>query len=97
LAFLRVHDQAMMAAKDVVDMPDRRASLLVRLIVQNQGKLSRSKRPHFAEISDQELLAVEAAIQRVIARTRDLDGQFVEELTGAVNSAQDDDDCGPAP
>jgi Fic family protein len=79
LEFLRVYDQAMMAAKGIVDAPDRRLSLLVRLIVQNQGKLSTSKRAHFAEISDQELSAVEAAISRVIRQTRDVNDPFVEQ------------------
>jgi len=70
LEFLGVYDQALIAAKDVVDMPDRRASLLVRLVIQNQGHLSKSKRPQFTEISDMELAAIEAAIQRVVEPTR---------------------------
>ncbi len=61
----------MIAAKDVVDMPDRRASLLVRLVIQNQGCLSKSKRSQFTEISDTELAAIEAAIQRVVDRPRE--------------------------
>ena len=44
-------------------MPDRRASLLVRLILQNKGKLSRAKREQFTELTDDELLAIEAAVQ----------------------------------
>lgn len=70
LEFLGVYDQALIAAKNVVDMPDRRASLLVRLVIQNQGRLSKSKRSQFAEISDTELAAIEAAIQRVVETTR---------------------------
>lgn len=58
-----------MAATDVVYIPDRRASLLVRLVIQNQGSLLKSKRPPFAEISDRELEAIEAAIQRVLAES----------------------------
>jgi hypothetical protein len=51
-------------------MPDRRASLLVRLVIQNHGRLSKSKRSQFTEISDTELAAIEAAIQRVVEPTR---------------------------
>jgi len=67
LEFLGVYDQALIAAKKVVDMPDRQASLLVRLIIQSQGRLSKSKRAQFTEIGDTELAAIEAAIQDVVA------------------------------
>jgi hypothetical protein len=43
-------------------MPNRRASLLIRLILQNKGKLSKSKRTAFPEISDQELDQIERAV-----------------------------------
>jgi len=52
----------MRKALEIVDMPDRRASLLVRLILQNHGKLSRGKRPTFAEIKDDELHRIEDAV-----------------------------------
>ena len=66
LEFLGLYDQALLATKDVVDMPDRRASLLVRLMLQNHGRLSKSKRPQFAEIADTEIAAIEVAIQCVL-------------------------------
>jgi hypothetical protein len=43
-------------------MPDRRASLLVRLVLQNKGKLSMTKRTLFAEINDDELHTIEEAV-----------------------------------
>ncbi len=43
-------------------MPDRRASLLVRLILQKKGRLSQAKRAAFSELSDQEVSAIEAAV-----------------------------------
>jgi hypothetical protein len=46
----------------IVDMPDRRASLLVRLILENKGKLSNSKRTLFAEVSEDELHNIERAV-----------------------------------
>jgi hypothetical protein len=48
---------------NIVDMPDRRASLLVRLIVQNNGWLSGNKREQFAELSDKEVRAIEATVR----------------------------------
>ncbi len=41
---------------------DRRASLLVRLIIQNKGKLSQSKRKMFPKITNKELARIETAV-----------------------------------
>jgi alpha-D-ribose 1-methylphosphonate 5-triphosphate diphosphatase PhnM len=38
--------------------------LLVRLILQNKGKLSKGKRETFSEISDQEIDRIEKAVWR---------------------------------
>ena len=43
-------------------MPNSRASLLVRLILQNRGRLSKTKRGQFSELTDDEIAAIEAAI-----------------------------------
>jgi hypothetical protein len=57
-----VFDAALRAVLHIVDMPNRRASLLVRLILQNRGKLSKGKRATFSEISDQEIERIEAGV-----------------------------------
>jgi len=62
IGFLTVFDAAIRATMDIVDMPDRRASLLVRLILQNNGRLSQGKRGTFAELTDEEISAIEAAV-----------------------------------
>ena len=62
IGFLRVFDGAIRATMDIVDMPDRRASLLVRLILQNNGRLSQAKRTTFSELKDEEISAIEAAV-----------------------------------
>lgn len=67
LEFVAVHDDVLRVVTEIVDMPDRRAGLLVQLLLQNEGKLSKSKRETFAELTDAELLAMETAVQRVIA------------------------------
>ncbi len=61
--FLDVHGRALAAVREVVDMPDRHASRLVRLILQNGGRLSRTKRATFAELTDDEIAAMEAAVR----------------------------------
>lgn len=62
IGFLAVFDTALRATLNIVDMPNRRASLLVRLILQNKGKLSQGKRNTFSEISDREIDRIEKAV-----------------------------------
>jgi hypothetical protein len=62
IGFLAVFDAALRATLNIVDMPNRRASLLVRLILQNKGKLSKGKRVAFSEITDQEIDRIERAV-----------------------------------
>jgi hypothetical protein len=62
IGFLAVFDAALQATLNIVDMPNRRASLLVRLILQNKGKLSKGKRDAFSEITDQEIDLIEKAV-----------------------------------
>ena len=66
IEFVSVYDRAFHAVREIVDMPDRRASLLVRLCMQNGGKLSNSKRKKFAELTDSEIKAMEAAVQEAM-------------------------------
>ena len=63
IEYIAVFDRAFSDVREIVDMPDRRASLLVRLCMQNGGKLSKSKRKNFAELTDSEIAAMETAIQ----------------------------------
>jgi Fic family protein len=63
ISFLRFFDRALRSVMEVADMPNQRASLLVRLIHQNKGKLSKGKRQQFAELSDDEISQIESAIQ----------------------------------
>jgi hypothetical protein len=50
---------------EIVDMPNQRAALLVRLIHQNNGKLQEGKRQQFAELTDEEIGKIVSAIQGV--------------------------------
>ncbi len=65
LRFLQIFDSAMQAVREIVDMPDRKASLLVRFILQNCGTLSKNKRNDFIELSDEEISAIETSIQEI--------------------------------
>ena len=71
IAFLAVFDRAFEAVREIVDMPDRRASLFVRLCMQNGGRLSAAKRPRFAELDDDEVAAMEATVRNAL-ETRQL-------------------------
>jgi hypothetical protein len=63
IEFLEVFDKSMAAVKDIVDMPNARASLLIRFVLQNHGTLSNNKRPQFPELRDDELARIEEAIR----------------------------------
>lgn len=56
----------------IVDMPDRRVALLIRLMLQNGGRLSNSKRDRFDELTDAEIAAMEQAVQRALTTTPDV-------------------------
>ncbi|WP_419166988.1 Fic family protein [Candidatus Palauibacter sp.] len=67
LGFVAVFDRAFKAVQEIVDMPDRRASLFVRLCMQNGGRLAARKRGSFAELTDDEVRAMEAAVREAMA------------------------------
>jgi hypothetical protein len=67
LEFVAVYDAALAAVLDIIDMPDRHASLFVRLLMQNGGTLSKTKRDQFAELSDEMIAKLETAVQRVLS------------------------------
>jgi len=64
---LEADDRAFDAVRAVVTMPDRRTSLLVRLCLQNDGRLAAGKRRLFTELSDEEVTAMEAAVREAMA------------------------------
>lgn len=51
-------------------MPNKRAGLLVRMLLQNGGRLSKNKRQQFDELSEGEIQRMEAATEEII-RTSD--------------------------
>lgn len=74
LGFVATYDRALAAVRDIVDMPDRRASLFVRLCLQNGGRLAKSRRPAFEELTETEVTAMEAAVQAAVVASVGRDG-----------------------
>ncbi len=64
ILFLQQYDTARRLMRDVVDLPNRHADLLVRLCLQGNGTLSKAKRqlPDYAMLKDQEIAGLEAAV-----------------------------------
>ncbi len=54
----------------IVDMPDRRLALFVLFVRQNQGTLPKSRREFFAELSDEEIAALERVVQKTLMPDR---------------------------
>ena len=63
LKFIANYDRAKKAIQEIVDMPDRYIDLLIRFILQNHGKLSRSKqKSHFDFLNNDEIIKIEQAV-----------------------------------
>ncbi|MFH1076884.1 MAG: Fic family protein [Pseudomonadota bacterium] len=64
LAFLAKYDDTKRAIQKIVDMPDRKIDLFIRLCLQNNGRLSAQKRAnHFEFLSADEIVCMEQAIR----------------------------------
>jgi len=66
LDFLAAYDAVKRRMVTVVDMPDRRADLFIRLCLQRKGRLSKAKREQFQELTDNELEGLEALVSEEI-------------------------------
>ncbi len=63
LKFIANYDRAKKAIQEIVDMPDRQIDLLIRFVLQNDGKLSAGKRKsYFDFLNEQEILKLEQAV-----------------------------------
>lgn len=69
LEFLASYDKTRQAIQKIMDMPDRLIDLFIRLCLQNNGRLSSTKREsHFGFLSDDELTELEIAVRQGYAR-----------------------------
>jgi len=63
LQFIVNYDRAKKAIQNIIDMPDRQIDLLIRFILQNNGKLSKTKQAkYFYFLSDNEISKIEIAV-----------------------------------
>ncbi|WP_063997128.1 Fic family protein [Ensifer sp. Root127] len=70
LDYIRYFDAGYTALTDVIDMPNRRAALFVKLCLQN-GRISKKKRGLFGELTDDEVSYLEAAVAEAVQRVKD--------------------------
>jgi hypothetical protein len=71
LEYLTVFDSAGRCLGEVVDMPDRRLDLFIRLCLQGSGKVSLSKRVRFGELTDEEISRMEGIVREAVSQTSD--------------------------
>lgn len=61
--YLMRFDKAWRSIRDVVDMPDRRLELFLKICLANGGRLSTGKRSQFAELTDAEIARMESMLR----------------------------------
>jgi hypothetical protein len=66
LEWLAAFDGAQRRLREVVDMPDQRLNLFLRVCLQGRGQLSKGKRGLFAELTPGECQRMEKIVQRAI-------------------------------
>lgn len=71
LDYLAVFDAARRELAQIVDMPDSRLDQFIRLALQGRGKLSRTKRDRFDELTDDEVARMEAVMRGALATLAD--------------------------
>lgn len=71
LEYLAAFDAARRRMAQVVDMPDSRLDLFIRLCLQGRGRLSGNKRPRFPELTNAEVERMEAVVQSALATLAD--------------------------
>jgi len=75
LAFLSKYDDAKRAIREIADMPDRLTDLFIRFCLQNNGRLSATKRAaYFDFLSEDETVRMEQAVQAAYGTDHDKKG-----------------------
>lgn len=67
LDFLASYDQIKQGLQEIVDMPDRKLDLFIRVCLQNKGYLAKGKRTLFPELTDAEVAAMGKVVQEQMA------------------------------
>lgn len=70
LEYLAAFDAARTGILRAIDMPDRRLTLFIRFCLQGNGRLSKSKRKRFDELTDAECAKLERIVAAEISRLK---------------------------
>lgn len=65
LSFILRFDEAKKAIQDIVDMPDKKITLMLTFFHQNKGVLPKRRREDFAELTDEEILKMQKAYREI--------------------------------
>jgi len=60
--------------KDIADMPNRETELIIKLLYQENGRLSKTKRKKFPKLTEQEINELEAAYKEAFHHNEDTEG-----------------------
>ena len=63
LDYLRSYDQIRKGMREIVDLPEKKANQFIVFVRNNNGVLSKAKRDKFAELTDDEIHALEGVIR----------------------------------
>ncbi|MCK4981436.1 MAG: Fic family protein [Victivallaceae bacterium] len=66
LEYLNIFDQAKNRMREVVDMPDRKLDLFIRICLQNRGRISKNKTTQFSMLTSDEINKLSTIVQDVI-------------------------------
>lgn len=65
LRYIRCYDKAKHLIRNIVDLPDKRIDLIIKLCYENGGQISRTKRKScFSELSDEEIEQISLAFNQ---------------------------------
>ena len=75
MKYLAAFDAALEEMREVVDMPDARIDLFIRLCLQGKGQLSQARRVIFKELSDEECSWLERIVGGAMNRAKNAEGK----------------------
>lgn len=68
LNYIVLYDKLKSAIYNIIELPDKKLTLIVNFIIHNQGKLSLSKRKkYFSMLTDDEIIDIEQAFKRCVS------------------------------
>ena len=71
LEYLSIFDQARNKMREVVDMPDRKLDLFIRVCLQNHGKISKTKMTQFSMLTSDEINKLLSIVQDIIKQNKE--------------------------